>query len=475
MTEQVRNPGEMDASTAPAKNWREEMRHLLVLGAPMAATQLIQMLTFTVDVMMIGRLGPAELAASSLGIVFFWGMWMIGFGPVMAVSPLVSQALGADRNARDDVRHSFRMALWVLACLMPVTLIIAFQAEHIALALGQPAEASAKAQAYLLTLMPGWYFSLVIMVMRNFLAALGKTMVPLFLVAGATLLNIAFNWVLIFGNLGFPALGLPGAGIASSLATAISFGAFFLYCHFDRQAGQFAVFRNLLKPDWPRFREVIRLGWPISLTTVFEGMLFNAAVFLMGLIGLAEVAAYHVALNVAAMAFMLPFGFSMAGAVRIGLAAGAKDRQGVQRAAVVTLTTCLALMSLFAIGVALFPEAITSLYLSGEELANEEVRRLVLTFLPVAAAFMLFDAAQVTANQLLRGLKDVRFAMVASGVSYWLIGFSLAWYFGLRTSFGALGIWYGLAASLAVAALTLGARLWWMTTRRAPFADSQTP
>ena len=235
---------------------------------------------------------------------------------------------------------------------------------------------------------------------------------------------------------------------------------------------EFDILGNFFRPHWERMRDVFNLGWPISVTTIFEGMLFNACVFLMAAIGTNELAAYQVALNAAAMAFMLPFGFAMGGCVRIGLAAGAGNSAAVQRVGLATITVCIILIMMFAALTTLAPNWIADVYLSASDGNNAAVRELVLSFLPIAAAFMLFDAAQVAANQLLRGLKDVKVPMIMTGVSYWVIGFPTALYLGLFTPVGAVGIWYGLLAGLAAASVLLGARFWQLAWR-APIAGQK--
>lgn len=198
----------------------------------------------------------------------------------------------------------------------------------------------------------------------------------------------------------------------------------------------------------------------------FEALLFNACVFLMGLIGVGEVAAYQVALNVAATAFMMPLGLAMAGGVRVGLHQGAGDLAGVRRAALLTILASIAVMALFWIPVMISPSFIAGLYLEADDTANAAVLALVASFLPIAAAFGFFDATQVAAMNGLRGLKDVRFPMILTGVSYWPIGFALALYLGLFTELGAVGVWWGLLAGLFAASVSLSARLWLLV--RAP-------
>ena len=443
--------------------WRREFIALMTIGAPMALTQLVQFSINTIDILMVGRLGPEALAAAALGLVLFYVLFVTGIGPAMAVSPMVAQTLGADKNDTRDARRSVRMGLWVVGIGAPVMSIIFLFAEKIALLLGQPPEIAKMAQPYTLALAPGLPFALGVIILRNFLAAIERTRAPLIFIIATTGLNAFLNYLLIYGNWGFPRLELVGAGLASSLAHAAGFFILVAYINWEKRAREFELFKRFFVPDRERIMEVIRLGWPIGVTIAFEALLFNACVFLMGRIGVNEVAAYQVALNVAALAFMGPLGLSMAGSVRVGLMAGAEDRPGVRRAAAVSVVSCVAVIMIAAIPMMFLPHFISGLYLDTSDPENAIVLALVASFLPIAAAFALFDATQVAAAQALRGLKDVRLPMILTGVSYWGIGFPIAAGLGLFTAFGAIGVWYGLLVSLACAAITLSARLWWIT------------
>ena len=454
--------------TQMPQNWRAEMDALLRLGIPMGLTQLAQFFIFTIDVIMIGRLTPEDLAAASLGSVYFFGLWMLGAGPVMAISPLVSQALGANKHERRDARKSVRMSLWLLAMLTPCVIGLCSFSEPVFLALGQDPAVSAKAARYTFILGLCWPFALGVMALRTFLATIGKTKLPFIFVMLTTLINAALNYVFIFGHFGAPRLELFGAGVASLIASALNAVMFVAYIRMDKDAREFDVFERMWKPDWPRLLEVVRLGIPISVTTMFEGMLFNAAVFIVGVIGVAQQAAYQIGLNVASLAFMFPFGLSMAGSVRMGLAKGAEDTAAMKRVALTTLAASVAGIGVSAIPIAMNPDFISSIYLRLSDPQNVEVIALVASFLPIAAAFMFFDAVQVAANQMLRGLKDVTVAMILTGISYWLIGFPVAYYLGLHSLVGAKGVWYGLLAGLTAASVLLGARLWWLVWRTAP-------
>ena len=436
------------------------MRALLTIGIPMALAQLVQFSPYVADTLMIGRIGPEEIAAAAIGSVLYFLLWMMATGPISAVTPLVSQALGRDANERKDIRRTVRMSVWTCFLMMPLIIGLLLLTEPIMIRAGQDPEVAALAQSYVLVLAPGLPFTLAVMCFRNFLAAIERTFVPFLLVASSALVNIALNWVLIFGNLGAPELGLLGAGIASSISCIYGFCVFIAYIKWDAKARSFDLFSNLWRPDWERMREILTLGWPISITVTFEGMLFNAGVLIAGAVGVIEQAGFQIALNVASLAFMMPYGLSMAGSVRIGLARGAENTAAERRAATTTILASILAIGFFAIPVALVPEWVAAFYFDMDAADTRPVFNYVVIFLPVAAGFMFFDAVQVAANQLLRGLADVKWPMVITGISYWAIGFPIAFYTALHTDIGAKGVWYGLTAGLIAAFIGLGIRLW---------------
>lgn len=449
-------------------HWRGEMAALLALGVPMALTQIVQFSIYTVDVVMIGRLSPEDLAAAAVGSVIYFALWMLGSGPVSAVTPLVAQVLGENKHERRDARISVRMALWVIALMVPFLFAILLFAEPLMLALRQDPVVARKAGEYVLALAPGWPFALGVMALRNFLAAIGKTFVPFLMVAASVLVNIGMNALLIFGLWGFPELGLVGAGIASSIAYFACFVFFVIYISVNKDAREFHIFENWWRPHWSRFAQVVKLGAPMSAMTVFEGMLFNACVIIVGVIGVLEQAAYQVALNVAALAYMMPWGLAMAGSARAGLAAGSGSTSAVKRVALCTMAACTVMITIFAVIVVSLPEQIAAAYVKQDTPDAVATAMIVAGFLPIAAAFMIFDAVQVSAIQVLRGLKDVLWPMVLCGISYWGIGFPVALYLGLYTDLAANGVWYGLLAGLFAASVLMGGRLYLFAWRSDP-------
>ena len=456
------------SKTILPETWFGEMRALLTIGIPMALAQLVQFSPYVADTLMIGRIGPAEIAAAAIGSVLYFLLWMIASGPIAAVTPLVSQALGRDKTERRDVRRTVRMSVWACFLMFPIVVALLLLTEPIMIFAGQDPEVAALAQAYVLVLAPGLPFTLAVMSLRNFLATIERTIAPFFLVASSALVNIILNWVLIFGNLGAPEMGLIGAGIASSIACIYSFFAFVIYIKWESRAREFDLFSNLWRPDWERMGELLKLGWPISVTVTFEGMLFNAGVLIAGAVGVIEQGGFQIALNVASLAFMMPYGLSMAGAVRIGLARGAQNNPAERRAATTTILASTLAIVAFALPVAFAPEWVASFYFNMESAETRPVFDYVVIFLPIAASFMFFDAVQVAANQLLRGLADVTWPMIITGISYWAIGFPVAYFTALHTDIGAKGIWYGLTAGLIAAFIGLGIRLWLQLQRPSP-------
>ncbi len=440
--------------------WGGEMRALLTIGIPMGLAQLVQFSPYIADAVMIGRIGPTEIAAAAIGSVLYFLIWMLASGPIAAVTPLVSQALGRNIAERRDVRRTVRMSVWACFLIFPFIIGLLLLTEPLMIFAGQDPEVAALAQDYVLVLAPGLPFTLAVMSFRNFLAAIGKTIVPFLLVASAAIVNIILNWVLIFGNLGAPELSLLGAGIASSISGIYGYFVFIIYIKWDAKARDFDLFSNLLNPDWERMGELMKIGWPISVTVTFEGMLFNAGVLIAGAVGVIEQAGFQIALSVASTAFMMPYGLSMAGAVRIGLAKGAANTPAARRASTATILSSVLAIGLCALPVAFVPQWVASLYFNMEAADTRPVFEYVVIFLPIAAGFMFFDAVQVACNQLLRGLADVKWPMVITGISYWVIGFPIAFYTALHTNIGAAGIWYGLTAGLIAAFIGLGIRLW---------------
>ena len=449
------------AGPAPASA-REELRALVRLAGPLVGANLLQMAVSAVDVIFVARLGTRDLAASTLGVFLFNLLMYAGIGLTSAAAPLIAAELGRRRHAVREVRRTFRMALWVGAALAVLVMLILAHGETVLLLAGQDPDVSRRAGRFLdimlIATIPGVFAG----VMRTAAAALGRPGWA-FLVTGLALgLGILGNWVFVFGNLGAPALGLDGSAIASVISLTLMALAYALILTFDPKLRRYRLFGRWWASEWTRFREIVWLGVPIMLTWLFEGALFGGAALLMGLIGVTEVAAHAVALNVAAVAFQVPFGVSQAATIRVGMAYGAGDLAWVSRAARVALAVGIGFMGVSAVAMWVAPRLFVSAYLDVDAAANAAVVALAVQYLAVAAVFQLVDGAQAVAAGVLRGVQDTRVPMLVALFGYWVVGFGVAAVLGFRTPLAGVGIWIGLAVGLLVVSVLL---LWRWSAR----------
>jgi MATE family multidrug resistance protein len=442
--------------------WIAETRELLKLSGPLILTQLAQMAIGTTDTLMLARFSNQALAGAVLGNTMFYFCWLLGSGPTAAVSPMIAHILGADPDAQDDVRVVVRMGFWsVLMVGLPLMAFLQF-AHPMLVMLGQSDQLATAASAFLGPLAFGLPFSLGFQVLRNYSTALSKPRASLIVMSVAIAFNGVFDYALIYGHFGFPRLGLMGSGIASACSFACSFLLMLAVVRLTPKLHQYRIFIEVLKPDWEKLREVYVLGLPIGLTMMFEATLFFSSNFFMGHFGLDYLAAHTIAMNVPSITFMVPLGVAMAATVRVGLAAGAGDVEAVRRAGWAAILVATAFMTVTSFILATWPFEIAQIYLPATA-ANMPALLLSVTFLHVAAAFQIFDGVQVTAALSLRGLKDARAPMWIAGASYWLAGFPTCMLFAFGFGLRGLGIWYGLAFGLLVAAALMCWRFWWLS------------
>jgi MATE family multidrug resistance protein len=437
---------------ARLKPWYDEARALGKLAAPLIAMQLAQMGSITADVIMVGSLGKEALAATSIGAVMFYFAWLGGYGPVMAISPIVSQILGAHPNDRARARAAVRMGLWAVAFISLPLMTFLIWTRPVLLALGQKPEIVAMAAPWTHIVALGLPFALGFGVLRNFASSVGRQNAVLAISVVTLLVNIALNYVLIFGHFGAPAMGVLGAATASAFAYTFSFVTMLGVILWAPAFRKYHLLHRFRRADWAKFREIFRLGAPMGMSMIFEAMLFNSATLIMGTFGAASVAANQIALNIGSLTFMVPLGIGLAATVRVGLAAGGRDGEGARLAGYTAMICGAGFVMLCAVIIALVPEALVSLYIPVHAPENEDVVRLAVSFLYVVAIFQLFDALQVTGQMSLRGLKDANAPMWIAGLSYWLVGFTLAWGLAFWAGMQGMGVWIGLASGLAAAA-----------------------
>jgi multidrug resistance protein, MATE family len=438
--------------------WIAEARALGVLATPLILTQLAQMAIFTTDVIMLGRLSKTALASAAIGNTVFYFAWLIGGGPAAAVSPMIAHILGERAGNRGGVRASLRMGLWSVAiCSLPMMVVLWF-ARPILLALHQDPVLAEGAGKFVGVLSFGLPFSLGYMVLRNFTTALGKPRAGLWVMALTIAFNALAGYALIFGHFGAPRLGIVGSGLATASSAAFSFFAMLAIIAATPSLRAYRMFRRFHKPVTVKLAEVFRLGLPIGLSMIFEAMLFNSMTLVMGTFGAVSLAAHQIAINIASITFMVPLGVGMASTVRVGLATGAGDKKGAQRAGLTAMAMGTGFITVCGVILALFGGPLASLYLAGRARSDLEVIAMAALFLKVAAAFQVFDALQVVAGQSLRGLKDARVPMLIAAGCYWLVGAPICLFLGLTLHMQGFGIWIGLAIALGAAAVALCAR-----------------
>lgn len=435
--------------------WISEFRSTLALAWPLILTNLAQTGMTTTDVVMMGRLGPEAMAAGSLGFNLHFALLIFGIGVVSAASPLIAAERGRNRHAVREVRRTVRQGLWASLALSLPCWAVLWHGEAILLLMGQEAHLAALAGSYLRTLQWGMLPFLGYLVLRSYLAAMERPRWAIAAVIVAFLFNILANWVLMFGHWGMPALGLPGSGLATTLASWVMFGGLAAVVYLDRRFRRFHLFGRFWRPDWPRFRDYWRLGVPIGATLAFEVTIFNCAVFLMGLIGADALAAHSIAIQIASLVFMVPLGFNQAVTVRVGRAYGARDADAASLAGWASFALGVGFMVFTALVMVTAPKSLVGLFIDTEAPSNQVVVELAVVFLFYAALFQVADGAQAVGSGMLRGLHDTRVPMIYAAIGYWGIGLPLGAALGFATSLRGSGIWIGLATGLTVVAVLM--------------------
>ena len=435
-----------------------EIRATLALATPMVLTNLAQAAIAATDVALLGLAGTRPLAAGALGVNLITACLFFGTGVVTASSPMLSRALGAKSHAVRDVRRTVRQALWSCAALAVPFWLLLWQARAILILFGQDAGLATDAQGFVRAMMWGLLPALGFLALRSFMTALERPGWSLIVAALAVLFNGAINYALIFGAGPVPALGLVGAGIGSSIANLLMFVGMAIVVLRDRRFRRYRLFGRFWRADWPRFGALWRLGLPIAVTLTLEVTVFNAAVFLMGLIGTAALAAHAIAIQIAALSFMVPLGMAQAVTVRVAIASGRGDRAGVARAGWTTFVVGTGFMCVMAAVLLAVPRALVSAFIDVHDPANAEVVGLAVSFLAIAALFQVVDGAQAVGAGMLRGLHDTAWPMAYALFGYWVVGIGVGVWLGFYRDMGGIGVWIGLASGLAVVSVLMMTR-----------------
>jgi MATE family multidrug resistance protein len=448
-------------------SWGTELRELFKLAWPLIVAQLGRSALFTTDVIVLGWLGAKYVAAGALANALFICIMLFGIGVVGAVAPMAAQAIGA--KDRRTVRRTVRSGIWLAFILFVLLFPLAWNIGPIYIWMGQDPELVALADIFIHAAIWSLISQFVFMALQGFLNAHGATRAVLLITVAGVFVNLLANYVLVFGHWGFPALGIMGSGLATSIVNGAMLIIAIAYIQVNRRFRRYHIWHHFFDVDWQRLWALIKIGVPIGLMLLAEVALFTTASLLQGLLGEAELAAHSVALTIASLAFMVPLGLSHATTVRVGIALGEKNKDGIRKAGWTAFALTIGFMSATAILFFSFPHQIVSLFLNSGIAENQAPLALAASFLIIAGLFQLVDGTQVTMGAALRGMSDTTMPLIIALIGYWAVGFPVAWWLGMHSPLRGTGVWIGLAAGLAAVAVTLTIR--WALRERLGLTD----
>lgn len=439
------------------KVW-DEASSTLRLGAPIIAAQLLQMSMGFVDTVMAGRLSAGDLAAVAIGSSMLAPLFMLCYGILMGLNPIVSQAFGA-RNF-PLIAKNVRQGLWLSQILALVSIFIMHQFHYAIEYIGADPDVSDKAIRYVLAMTWGMPFYMAFITLRVFNESIGATKPGMWIALLGLPFNIFGNWVLVYGKFGFPQLGAVGTGYASALVGMVMFASIFIYTYYNTSYRRFELFKNWRFPEWRYQKELLRIGVPSGISSFMEVSMFAFIALLIGSLGTIAVAGHQVALNVGSITFMIPFGLATAISVRVGIFVGRQQPDRARFAGYTGIGLSVLIMITTASVMLLFPRTIVSIYTT-----DTDVVQLAARLLMMAAIFQISDGLQVSGLGALRGLKDTRIPMFVNIVAYWGIGLPIGYWAGLHKGWGPEGFWIGLIFGLSAAAVMHNIRFRYLSNR----------
>jgi MATE family multidrug resistance protein len=426
----------------------DDVRRVGRLALPVAIAELGWMAMTTVDTIMVGPLGPAAIGALGVSNSAFYSIAIFGMGLLLGLDTLVSQSHGAGDKA--DTHHSLSQGVYsAIFISIPLTIIFLYL-PAIFRAVGINPEVSVLAELFVRTLNWSTLPLLLYGAFRRYLQGIGHVRPVMFVLVSANLVNWLFNWLLIQGRWGFPALGVTGSALSTCLARAYMAGSllFFIW-YFER--GSEPGLRSLIRPPDPaRLLKLMRLGLPAATQILLEIGAFGAAAMLAGRLTAAALAAHQIALNCAAISFMVPLGISSASAVSVGQAIGRNEPELARKNGYIGIGLACLFMSCSAVAFLAAPLPILSFYTN-----DAEVLRLGVKLLSIAAIFQLFDGIQTVSTGALRGLGNTQLPMLVNFCGYWLFGLPIGYVLCFHRGFGVAGLWWGLTIALIAISIVL--------------------
>ncbi|MEX2594356.1 MAG: MATE family efflux transporter [Anditalea sp.] len=429
-------------------NFRAHFPKTLSLAYPVMLSQLGQVMVGVADSMMVGRLGAEPLAAASLANSIFFVVLMFGIGISMAITPLVAAADGEGKHKRIArlLKHGFVINAFTGCVLFLLVLLAAPSLFH----LNQPVEVVKLAIPYLgiitLSLIPFMFFQ----TFKQFTEGLSQTKQAMSITIFCNLINIFLNWVLIYGELGFPAMGLNGAGWATLISRILMAVMIFYYVWISKRYASYKIGFGFKKLSFPLITRMLHIGVPTGFQFIFEVGAFSAAAIMMGWIGVNALAAHQIAVNLASISYMMASGLSAAAMVRVGNQLGRNDIKSLREIGFTAFGMVAIFMLAFAIMLIAFRNYLPLFYI--EDLP---VIKMTASLLVIAGFFQLSDGLQVVGLGALRGMADVKTPTIITLIAYWVVGLPLGYFFAFYLGFKEQGIWYGLLIGLTCTGVLL--------------------
>jgi MATE family multidrug resistance protein len=431
--------------------YKNHLSETFRLAVPLIVGQLGLILMGVVDSVMVGELGADYLAAASLSNHIVILILIVGLGVSMAVTPLVAIAIGA--NKLDDAQMLFKQSLIVNAGFAIIMTILILVGSELIIYLNQPTRVAEFAESYTkilaLSIIPWMMYQSY----KQFIEGMSITHPPMVVTILANIVNAIVNWILIFGNLGFPRLELDGAGIATLASRIFMFSAIVFYANKSNKFKRFDLSLIIKYFDFISLRKILRLGLPSGFQYFFEVGAFSFAVIMVGWLGAKAQAAHQIAMNLASISFMAVTGISAAGGIRVGNAVGRGDIIGTRKAGFTAIILGAAIMFCSGLIFISLRNYLPLIYIS-----DSEVIFIASGLLIIAAIFQIFDGTQAVGIGILRGLTDVKLPTLITFVAYWIISLPLGYVLGFIFNFGVYGIWIGLLLGLAASAIMLSIR-----------------
>ncbi len=432
-------------------NYSKELNETLKLAYPVIIGQLGHMMMGVVDSVMVGKIGAAPLAASSIAHGLFMLFMIFGIGVSMAISPLTAMVIGAKKYSECGI--VFRQGLLVNMIVgIVLTIAIIFSADIIRF-LNQPEEIIEQGAAYMRILAYSVVPVMIFQTYKQFSEGLSLMRPAMVITLLANIINVFANWVLIYGNLGMPAMHLPGAGWATFSTRALMAVSFLLYVSLSIRYKPYDPTLHYRRIDFSMIKKILRIGIPGGLQYFFEVGAFVGSAIIIGWMGTNELAAHQIAINLASLSFMVALGISAAATIRVGTAVGRDDRAGARNAGIAAFILSAAVMGTFGIIFIVFRWLLPTLYIDEPEVIN-----IAASLLIIAALFQLSDGTQAVGIGLLRGLADAKIPMFITFIAYWIVGLPGGYLLGFTFGFGVQGIWFALFVALTVSAVLLSTR-----------------